>query len=160
MPDDLRVVNNNILPISPKQLMDTLISQDSKDWTPEHTLALLRIWVVPIDEVALRNEDGSYKPLSQWNPYARMAIKKITYENVFNIETGREEARVKMVEFQDKMKAIELLGKYQGVWQDRVDVTSGGKTLADLVNESRAVDVEAERVPTPQKPVEPTDELI
>ena len=145
-------VNNqpkSILPVSPKQIMDSLISHDSKDWTREHTLALLRIWTVPIDEVAIRDKDGKYLPFEKWDIYARLAIKSVTYENIFNLVTGMEEQRIKKVEFVDKMKAIELLGKSQGIWQERMDITSQGKSLADLVNESRTVDVKAEKVRNP-----------
>lgn len=54
---------------------------------------------------------------------------------------------------QHRLKALELLGKHLGMWQDRVDITSAGDKLPD-----RQVNITFEEIKCePEESIEPID---
>lgn len=117
-----------------KAYHDALKRRD--DQTLEAILLQLRR-IAGSDPRKLFNDDGSVKPVSQWDSDAAACVQDITVEEMFD---GRGSERhlsgyVKRIKLWDKTKAIDMIGKKLGAWRDRLD-DNGGLTLVDLVMQS------------------------
>jgi phage terminase small subunit len=72
----------------------------------------------------LFNEDGSLKPMNAWSAESRAAIVGLDFDEIFS---GAGEQRVhvgttRKVKFADKLRALELLGKYLKLFVEKVEV--------------------------------------
>jgi len=86
----------------------------------------------------LYDESGKLKHPKEWPEHVARAVKSV---DVFEEYEGSGKGRTfvgytKKVQTWDKLKALEMIGKYLKMFVDRVDV-SGALTLEDLVDSSR-----------------------
>lgn len=73
--------------------------------------------------------DGKFLPVHKWSHLARFCIKGIKFTPAGNIEK---------VDFVDKLKAIELLGKHIGMFVDKKELTLfSGEELVKRLQEGR-----------------------
>ena len=90
-----------------------------------------------IDPADLFNFDGTIKDLHSLPRSLTRTIKKIRYKE-FNEPsadgTELKTGRIIDIEFHDKLKATDMLGKYDGVFEDKVKVTHDvGKNMSDIL---------------------------
>jgi hypothetical protein len=103
------------------------------------------------DPVELQNPDGSYKKsLSDVSPEARRAIKKFKVKNLYEFDPNGVRTIVGElieVEFWDKMKGIEMLGREKDLFKEthRVEHEITGN-MKELLLQSAARAEEAARV--------------
>jgi hypothetical protein len=98
--------------------------------------------IAALDPIELERPDGSYKnKMSEIAPETRRAIKKFKVKNIFGEDPNGMKTvvgEIIEVEFWDKMKSIELLGREKEIFKDTTvvqhDVTSN---MASLLLESR-----------------------
>lgn len=113
-----------------------------------------------IDPTDLFNFDGTIKDLHSMPRSLTRAIKKIRYKefnesdpNGVEIKTGR----IIDIEFHDKLKATDMLGKYDGVFKDKVEITHDiGKNMSDVLikrAEDRMKSIDAVITPALQAPI-------
>lgn len=78
--------------------------------------------VLEVDPVELLNPDGSYKLLHEIAPEIRRAIKKFKVKNLYDQDPngmGRKIGEIIEVEFYDRLKSAELLGREVGKFKER-----------------------------------------
>lgn len=80
------------------------------------------------DPIGALNEDGTPKKLSEIPEGTRRAISKI------KVKVDGEGASIVEFSFWDKPKGLEMLGRRQGIFRDKVEVTGeGGEPLQIVV---------------------------
>jgi phage terminase small subunit len=89
--------------------------------------------------VDLFNDDGSLKPMNAWSAESRAAIVGLEFDEIFS---GSGEQRVhvgttRKVKFADKIRALELLGRYLALFRDKVEVT-GLEGIVETLQEAWA----------------------
>jgi len=93
--------------------------------------------VSSIDPVDLFNFDGTIKDLHSLPRSMTRAIKKIKYKEFTEFDESNQEmktGRIIDIEFHDKLKATELLGKHLSMFKDKVEVTHDiGKNMSDVL---------------------------
>lgn len=72
------------------------------------------------DPLEVYELDGSVKPLNQITPEARRCIKDISFRA---IGKGRNAEVYTQYSVHDKMRGLELLGKYLALFTDKVDIS-------------------------------------
>ncbi len=96
--------------------------------------------IAQVDPAQAFNPNGTVKSMDEMPPDVRRAIKKLVVREVYEQDANGIRVftgYIKTVEFWDKMKGIELLGKYEGVFKDQVEHTHEiGKNFADLLLDS------------------------
>jgi hypothetical protein len=91
------------------------------------------------DPIGIFNEsDGTLKSLETMRPEVRRTIKSIKFEELFDGPTGEKfvAGRVVEVKFWDKVKSLELMGKNQGLFVEKVELKvdeSLAKTVVVMV---------------------------
>jgi phage terminase small subunit len=112
--------------VSVQQRIEELSRQQCKNLeiTTEWTLGQMRK-LAGFDATRLFNEDGNMIAIDQWPADVRAAVAGIEFEEVYE---GRGEERVHVgrihkIKLVDKTKALEMLGKYQKLFSDRVELT-------------------------------------
>lgn len=114
-----------------KRIEDALF--DRKEWARERVLNEIKnlsFW--NIKEII--NEDGSVKPIQEWPDNCARSVRSIEVHALYDGQ-GTERAVVgqaKKIQFWDKMRALELLGKNLSMFADRVEHT-GQVKLEDLI---------------------------
>ena len=82
---------------------------------------------VDIDPICLQNSDGTFREsLEELAPEQRRAIKKFKCKNIYGVDSnGIREVTGKLieVEFWDKLKAVELLGREKDIFKESRKVT-------------------------------------
>ena len=94
--------------------------------------------VARLDLGVLYAEDGSLKPIHEIPEDARRAIAGIEIDELWEgSRDAREQVGVtRKVKLWDKLRALELLGKHLKLFVDRVDHTSNGQSLGELLTKS------------------------
>jgi hypothetical protein len=106
---------------------------DREEWSKERILQELRtIGLVDIRD--LINEEGGLRPKSEWPEEVSRSISSIEITELR--EDGEGIGEVKKIRLNDKIKALELVGKNLRLFTDKVEL-SGQVTLADLVTASQ-----------------------
>ncbi len=99
---------------------------DRDEWVKEAILSQLRE-IANADVRQIFEEDGSLKPISEWDKDVAKAVSGV---DVFHEKDGS--GVTKKIKMNDKLKAIELIGKTMAMFIDRTHHT-GELTLAELV---------------------------
>lgn len=100
--------------------------------------------IAQIDPLDVFNSDGTVKDIHDIPADVRRAIKKVTVKEVWETDMNGVKVHtgfIKTIEFWDKLKGLEMLGKYDGVFREKVDHTHDiGGNLASylLASEKRA----------------------
>lgn len=91
--------------------------------------------IARVDIGALYDDTGALKPIHDIPEAARRAIGGIDMDELWEGQgADREQVGItKKVKLLDKIRALELLGKHLKLFVDRMDVTSNGLSLAELV---------------------------
>ena len=103
--------------------------EDRNEWAKETILSQLR-QIANADIRSIFNDDGSLKPISEWNNDIAKAVAGIDVSEDF--EGNQKVGFTKKIKMNDKLKAVEMLGKYYSMFVERTHHT-GELTLADLV---------------------------
>ena len=79
--------------------------------------------IAQVDLTDLFTPDGVVKPIDQIPAAALRAVKKMTVEEVYDrdengIPSDKATGRIIKIEFWDRLKAVELLGKHEGGFKD------------------------------------------
>ena len=111
-------------PLRNKLYKEALMSRE--DYLAQSLINMI-IELVRHDPGKVITDTGAIKPLSQWPPEARAAIKSFKVDPLTNQITD--------VQFTDRLKAIEMAGRTIGVFAKKVQV-EGQESLADLVMRS------------------------
>lgn len=97
--------------------------------------------IVFIDPIEYENRDGTYKSLHEMTPEARRAIKKIKAKETWDKDINGmpiKSGRIIELEFWDKMKGAELLGREKDIFKEtkkvQHDIT---RNMADTLLESK-----------------------
>ena len=87
-----------------------------------------------VDPIGLFCVDGTLKHLEEMEPQLRRAIKSLKFTELFDGASGEKfvAGRVVDIQFWDKTKSLELLGKNQKLFTDKVE-HSVDASLADLL---------------------------
>lgn len=85
--------------------------------------------IAETDILGAFNEDGTFKQLKDIPAHLRRAIASIEVEEMFGVK-----GRVVKLKLWPKVQALDLLGKNQKLWTDKLDLTSDGKPLAININ--------------------------
>jgi phage terminase small subunit len=86
-----------------------------------------------VDSGKLYDEDGARIPVHRLDPDTRAAVASVEDETVDG--PGRVRTVTQRLKMADKVRALELLGKYQKMFTDRIE-HDGRVTLAQLVTGS------------------------
>lgn len=111
------------------------------EWAKETLLNHLRA-ISFVDIGNLYDDDGKLKNIKDIDKQTRRAMASFEEET---IEVMGQNGRIKKVKMNDKLKAIEVLGKQLGVFHDKIEHT-GKVTLEKLVAESYEDDPPIKRV--------------
>lgn len=83
--------------------------------------------IAMVDPIDLENSDGSFKKhMKDLSPELRRAIKKMRVKNIFeNDPNGMKviTGEIIEIEFHDKMKAVELLGREKEIFKESKKIT-------------------------------------
>lgn len=102
---------------------DALEARD--DWVSQNLCEAVQS-VASFDPASIILENGQLKPIADWPASARAALKSLEYDP----RTGMPK-----VQFLDRLKAAELLGRSKGTFAEKVQRTTS-KTLAELILEA------------------------
>jgi hypothetical protein len=98
--------------------------QARNEWMREKILReVQRLATTDIRE--LYTDDGILKPISEWPADVAAAVSSFETDEIYE-KVGRESVHVgdrKKLRLSDKLKALELLGKGQGMFAQKVEVT-------------------------------------
>lgn len=83
------------------------------------------------DMEGIYNEDGSVKAFNEWPEHCRRACSGMEIDELFEgVGDDRDQVGfTKKFKQWDKMKALELLGKYHKIWTDKVEVSERPKVV-------------------------------
>ncbi|WP_263220859.1 terminase small subunit [Shewanella sp. SW29] len=83
------------------------------------------------DMAPIYNDDGSVKPFPEWPEHCRRAAAGLDIDELFEgVGDDREQVGfTKKFRQWDKMKALELLGKYRKMWTDKVEISERPKVV-------------------------------
>lgn len=98
------------------------------------------------DPIGIFNTDGTLKHLETMAPEVRRTIKSLEFEELWegnhaNDKDGESAGRfvagrIVKITFWDKVKGLELLGKNQKLWTEKIEVTAD-ESLASLLAQAR-----------------------
>jgi phage terminase small subunit len=95
------------------------------------------------DAGAIFNDDGSLKPIKEWDASARAALVGLDHEKLFE-HFGKGQAKhvgaTVKVKLADKLRALELLGKYLKLFTEKVELdatTNFTEALARVLDRKR-----------------------
>ncbi len=91
------------------------------------------------DAGSVFDDDGSLKPVSQWDSATRTALVGLDHEKLFEHFGGGQAKHVgttRKIKLADKLRALELLGRHLKLFTDRVEV-AGMDGLAEKLNQIR-----------------------
>lgn len=91
------------------------------------------------DAGAIFDDDGALKPIKEWDASVRAALIGLDHEKLFEHFGGGQAKHVgttRKIKLADKLRALELLGKYLKLFTDKVEVT-GLEGLAERLNQIR-----------------------
>jgi len=123
-----------------KELIARLTKEkcEKLDISAEWILGELRK-IAGYDAGAIFSDDGSLKPIKQWDSSVRTALVGLDHEKLFG-RVGRGKAKhvgtLRKIKLADKLRALELLGKYRKLFTEKVEVTASDD-LAALIAEGR-----------------------
>lgn len=82
--------------------------------------------IATYDPIDVFNHDGTVKAIKDIPAPIRRAVKKLVVREVWDTDPNGVPVMtgyIKTIEFYDKVKGLEMLGKYDGVFRERVDHT-------------------------------------
>ena len=91
------------------------------------------------DASAVFEDDGSLKPISQWDESNKAALVGMDHEKLFDHFGPGQSKHVgttRKVKLADKLRALELLGKYRKLFTEKIEV-SADDTLVNVLNAAR-----------------------
>lgn len=91
------------------------------------------------DAGAIFDDDGALKPIKDWDSSVRAALVGLDHEKLFEHFGGGQAKHVgttRKIKLADKLRALELLGKYLKLFTEKVEVT-GMEGLAEKLNQIR-----------------------
>jgi phage terminase small subunit len=91
------------------------------------------------DAGAIFNDDGSLKPIKEWDASARAALVGFDHEKLFEYFGGGQAKHVgttRKIKLADKLRALEMLGRHLKLFTDRVEVADMDG-LAEKLNQIR-----------------------
>lgn len=106
--------------------------------------------IAQYDPIDVFNADGTVRDISDIPPAVRRAVKSMTVKEVWekdingiSVETGR----IVKIEFYDKLKGLEMIGKYDGVYNHTVkhEMEIGTNLAALLLGKAESRAIEASR---------------
>lgn len=105
--------------------------------------------VLDVDPLELTNEDGSYRLMREIPAEIRRAIKKFKAKNIFEPDPNgimRVVGQLIEVEFYDRLKSAELLGREVGKFKEKKEVEHTlGASMKEVLLGARARAEERER---------------
>ena len=110
--------------------------------------------LVECDLTSIFDDDGNYKPFAQWDEVLRRNVKKIEMGQIKvitkNPDTGEEKLSFKnipiKVEFNDTMKARDMIGKHVAVAAFRENVNVNGILGAYQVDPERVKEIHTKMI--------------
>ena len=98
--------------------------------------------IMDVDPVDLQNKDGSFKEtFAEMSPEARRGIKKFKAKNLYDLDPNGMKivvGKLIEVEFWDKMKAVELLGREKNIFKEtKVHQHDLTQNMSSVLLESR-----------------------
>lgn len=103
------------------------------EWEKEKILDEIRqIGTASLKEIF--NDDHTLKPISEWPEACVKALAGIEIQELFDFQDGEKDkvGEVKKIKMLDKLRALELLGKQQGMFAQKHEI-HGKMTLEMLV---------------------------
>lgn len=103
--------------------------------------------IAQYDPIEVFNADGTVKAIEDIPAGTRRAVKKLVVREVWETDINGMKVctgYIKTIEFYDKLKGLEMIGKYDGVFKNEVQVTheiGGNMASVLLASERRALDV-------------------
>lgn len=107
---------------------------DANDWFIQRIADELK-HLSTVDIRQLYDQNGRLKRPEDWPPDVAAAVVAIETKEIFSKE-GDHEGNVVKVKTADKTRALELLGKYAGMFKERIEI-SGTVTVADGLKKAR-----------------------
>lgn len=101
--------------------------RDRSEWTKEKILDEIRN-LAEYDIRQIYNDDGTVKPINQWPEEVAKAITQIESVELM----GKKQGDVKKVKTESRKAALELLGKTQAMFTEKVE-HSAADSLASLI---------------------------
>lgn len=91
-----------------------------------------------VDIRDLFTEDGDIRPVSEWNDTLAASIAGLEIEALFEGfgQDRQEIGKTKKIKMNDKLKALELLGRHLVLFKDKIEV-GGLDGLADMIAKAR-----------------------
>lgn len=91
-----------------------------------------------VDIRDLFTEDGDIKPVSEWNETLAASVAGLEIEALFEGfgQDRQEIGKTKKIKMNDKLKALELLGRHLVLFKDKIEV-GGLDGLADMIAKAR-----------------------
>ena len=106
-----------------------------------HSLVRKISEVSEFDPIELKNPDGTFKTLEEMSPEARRCIKKLDYEIIWGKDPNgikEEMGKIVKVEFYDKIKATEIIGRELRLFSQRtINEQDISKGMSDLLLQSK-----------------------
>ena len=108
------------------------------EWAIESILNVMNK-IINADITKLYNDHGGLKPISDWPQEAAYFVKSIETKEIFEHNNGERVyvGDLKKVTMNNKEKMIELAGKHLAMFAERVDLTSGGMSLEQIIAQAR-----------------------
>lgn len=91
------------------------------------------------DAVNLFDENGNLTPMSDWPMSSRAAVVGLEFEERFERDGNNERVHVgtaRKIKLADKIRALELLGRYLKLFKDQLEIP-GVEKLADELEKAR-----------------------
>ncbi len=90
-----------------------------------------------VDMLPILNDDGTVKHLKDWPEDVRRALAGIDVAETFEMVDGKREwtGYIKKIKFWDKPKSLELMGRNQKLFTDKLEITDN-RTLVDIIVDS------------------------
>lgn len=91
-----------------------------------------------VDIRDLFTEDGDIKPVSEWNETLAASVAGLEIEALFEGfgQDRQQIGKTKKIKMNDKLKALELLGRHLVLFKDKIEV-GGLDGLADMIAKAR-----------------------
>lgn len=91
-----------------------------------------------VDIRDLFTEDGDIKPVSEWNETLAASVAGLEIEALFEGfgQDRQQIGKTKKIKMNDKLKALELLGRHLVLFKDKIEV-GGLDGLAEMIAKAR-----------------------
>lgn len=90
-----------------------------------------------LDPKDVLDEDGDLLPIPEMPERARRAIKKIKVRNRYDKKTGEQTGRDVEIEFNDKLRANEILGRHLGILKEQPIQVAQTNVFAQIIESAQ-----------------------